>query len=57
MRTLAYRFLDKELYSTYSLDGNYQQRLGRQAATHYPGEAGPKPHGSSGISHQTESGP
>ena len=50
-------FLDKELHCTYSLDGDHQQRSGRQAATHYPGEASPNPHSHSGTSHQTESRP
>ena len=53
--TLAYRFSDKELYGTYSLDDNYQQCSGRRVATNCPGEAGPNPHGSSGTSHQIES--
>ena len=51
MRTLAYQFPDKELHGTYSHDGNYQQRLGRRAVTHCPGEAGLNPYNSSGTSH------
>ena len=52
-----YRFLDKELHSTHSLNGNHQQHLGRRAATHCFGEAIPNPYSSSGTSHQTESRP
>ena len=52
MRTLAYRFPNKELHGTYSLNGNYQQRSGRRTATHYPGEVGLNPHGSNGTFHK-----
>ena len=51
-----YRFLDKELHSTHSLNGNHQQHLGRRAATHCFGEAIPNPYSSSGTSHQTKLG-
>ena len=52
-----YRFLDKELHGTYSLNGDLQQCSRRRAVTYYPGKASPNHHNSSGTSHQTELGP